>query len=62
MRLCTTLLQNFFFPPTSNLQKLPDSLTLGETEIDEDLMEDNVRKIQIETNPLQQNKQINSVH
>lgn len=40
---------------SSNLQNLPDSLTLEEPEIDEDLIED-VRKIQIEIHQFQENK------
>lgn len=58
VHLCMTLLQNFF---SSNLQELPDSLTPGEPEIDDNLIEDNVRNIQIEIHQFQQNKWINSV-
>lgn len=46
------LVRKLSFPP-SNLQELSDSLTLEEAEIDEDLTEDNVRKIQIEIHQFQ---------
>lgn len=49
------LVTKLSFPP-SNLQELPDYLTLEEPEIDEDLTEDNVRKIQIEIPQFQENK------
>lgn len=41
---------------SSHLQNLPDSLTLEEPEIDEDLIENNVRKIQTEIHEFQEHK------